>query len=67
VLVYRTERHLETDWDAAMAFIDQHWQPIDYDPSRLLEVFPRRLAEVEEFPRPEVMARLSSLSHIAPG
>ena len=65
VLVYRTERHMETDWDAAMAFIDRHWQPIDYDPSRLLEVFPRRLAEAEEFPRPDVMARLSSLANIA--
>lgn len=64
VLVYRTERHLETDWEAAMAFIDHHWEPTPFDPSPLLEAFPRQLAEVDEFPRPEVMARLAQLAPV---
>jgi pyruvyltransferase len=64
VLIYRTERHLETDWEAAIAFVDRHWQPLEYDPSNLLEAFPRHLAVAEEFPRREVMARLSALAGI---
>ncbi|MFC7552006.1 hypothetical protein ACFQU7_06585 [Pseudoroseomonas wenyumeiae] len=62
VLLYRNERHLPTDWEDACGFIEQHWQPLSYDPSRLLEAFPRHLGTLEAMPRPEVMQRLSSLA-----
>ncbi len=67
ILVYRNERHQETDWEAAMAFIDRHWEPLHYDPSALLEAFPRYLADVDEFPRPEIKARLAQLAPISRG
>ena len=62
VLVYRTERHLPTDWQAAMAFIDRHWAPLRYDPSPLLEAFPARLQTLSERPDAAVMARLATLA-----
>ncbi|MBO1075326.1 polysaccharide pyruvyl transferase family protein [Roseomonas marmotae] len=64
VLVYRNERHLPTDWEAAMGFMDRHWEPLTYDPSRLLEAFPRHLGQMEALPRPEAVARLPSLIHL---
>jgi hypothetical protein len=65
VLVYRRERHLPTDWEEAMTFIDQHWEPLSYDPSRLLEAFPLHLGPIEANPRPESMARLTSLARLS--
>jgi hypothetical protein len=61
ILVYRTERHLPTDWAAAMAFLDRHWQPLKYDSSKMLEAFPRRLGQVTQVPDPDVVARLPDL------
>lgn len=40
VPVYRTERHLATNWAAAMRFIDAHWSPHAFDASPLVEAFP---------------------------
>ncbi len=62
VLVYRTERHVPTDWDDAIGFMDRHWQPLRYDPSALLDAFPLRLGRLAERPDAAVMARLSSLA-----
>lgn len=40
VPVFRTERHRETDWEAAIRFIDAHWAPLRLDAEALLERFP---------------------------
>lgn len=42
VPVFRTERHLATDWAAAMRFIDAHWAPLRLGGDALLEAFPAR-------------------------
>lgn len=62
VLLYRTERHLPTDWEAACQFIDREWQPLRYDASRLLEAFPRHLGMVDAMPRPDTIQRLPTLA-----
>lgn len=62
VLVYRTERHLETDWEAAIAFIDRHWQPLAFDPSALLAAFPAHLGPLSETPGDAARAHLASLA-----
>jgi hypothetical protein len=45
VPVFRTNRHLPTDWDAAIRFIDTHWSPTAYDPAPLLSAFPESLRD----------------------
>jgi hypothetical protein len=62
VLVYRAERHRETDWDDAIGFIDRHWRPLAYDPANLLEAFPRHLGQLAERPAPATLGRLNILS-----
>jgi hypothetical protein len=37
--VFRRQRHLTTDWEAAMRFIDNHWTPKTFDTTRLIEAF----------------------------
>jgi hypothetical protein len=64
VLLCRQERHLPTDWESLIRFIDQHWAPVEYDASRLLEAFPRHLGTMEAMPRPDTLHRLSSLVHL---
>lgn len=38
--VFRRQRHLRTDWEAAMRFIDDHWTPKTFDTTKLIEAFP---------------------------
>lgn len=38
--VYRTERHLLTDWNALIKWIDLAWTPVDFDAVPLFESFP---------------------------
>jgi len=40
VLSYLHPLHHETDWEKAMAFIDSHWQPLDYTGEALFNAFP---------------------------
>lgn len=40
VLSYLHPLHEETDWEKAMAFIDTHWQPLDYTGEALFNAFP---------------------------
>ncbi len=40
VPVFRTERHIPTDWAAAMNFINTYWAPKNFDAARLIEAFP---------------------------
>ena len=42
--VYGTQRHLETDWEALIRWIDQSWTPLEDDFSGLFEAFPIRRA-----------------------
>lgn len=51
VPVFRTERHLPTDWEAAMRFIDTHWAPTPFDPMPLLDAFPARFGPLTATPR----------------
>jgi hypothetical protein len=67
VLLYRNERHLPTDWEAASRFIDQHWIPLGYDATRLLEAFPRHLGQAAAVPDPGTMQRLPSLVRLGEG
>ena len=39
-LVYRTERHLRTDWDRAMRFLDSEWSPRTLCTESLIASFP---------------------------
>ena len=50
VPVFRTERHLPTDWAAAMRFIDAHWAPLRLDADALLGAFPARFGPVRAAP-----------------
>jgi len=54
VPVFRTERHLPTDWEAAIRFIDTHWSPTAYDPAPLLSAFPKAFGTVGDMPVAEV-------------
>jgi hypothetical protein len=58
VPVFRTERHLPTDWEAAMRFIDAAWQPLRLDGDRLLDAFPRRFGTPRATPLTEGLAAL---------
>lgn len=40
VLSYLHPLHQETDWEKAMAFIDNHWQPMSYTGEGLFNAFP---------------------------
>lgn len=65
ILVYRRMRHMETDWEAAMAFLDAHWRPLRYDPAPLAAAFPRRYGSLSatNIPaRAEELERLAGLS-----
>jgi len=62
VAVFRTERHMPTDWEAAMRFIDTHWAPLAYDPTALLEAFPPAFGQVSQVPAPQTLARLDQLA-----
>jgi hypothetical protein len=64
VPVFRTERHMPTDWEAAIRFIDTHWTPLDYEPSTLLEAFPRALGQVSDMPSAGILARLDELADL---
>lgn len=48
--VFRTERHLETDWEAAIRFIDAHWAPRRIETAALLESFPARFGPLRAAP-----------------
>jgi hypothetical protein len=56
VPVFRTERHLPTDWAAAMRFIDSHWAPLRLDGDALLEAFPDRFGTPRAMPVTEGLA-----------
>lgn len=58
VPVFRTERHLPTDWDAAIRFIDAHWAPTPFDPAPLLAAFPARFGSLRAEPRREGLEAL---------
>jgi pyruvyltransferase len=45
ILVYHTPRHLQTDWDRAIAFLDHEWRPLQYNSQPLLDAFPRQFGE----------------------
>lgn len=62
VPVFRTERHLPTDWDAAIRFIDSHWEPLNHDPTRLLEAFPPHLGRTTDTPTTTRLAQLAQLA-----
>jgi hypothetical protein len=51
VPVFRTERQLPTDWEAAMRFIDSHWSPTPFDAAPLLDAFPARFGRLDPTPR----------------
>ncbi|NVE95364.1 polysaccharide pyruvyl transferase family protein [Altererythrobacter lutimaris] len=61
VLVYRVMRHLETDWEDAIAFIDREWRPLVYDPTRLIESFPARHGVFASEPIVTDMERIAEL------
>lgn len=50
VLSYVQPLAQPTDWEAAMAFIDAHWQPLDYTGEALFEAFP--LPKAVKFKQP---------------
>lgn len=62
VLTYRNERHLPTDWEAAIKFIDEGWRPLEYDPAPLLEAFPKRYGEFADQPVVSDIATLDKLT-----
>jgi hypothetical protein len=62
VLVYRNERHLPTDWEAVIRFIDEGWRPLEYDPAPLLEAFPKRYGEFAGQPVVRDIAKLDRLT-----
>jgi len=57
VPVFRTERHIQTDWDAAMRFIDTYWEPKNVDTTRLLEAFPAQYGPARHEPLLEGLDR----------
>lgn len=64
--VLRQKRHLRTDWDGAIRFIDTHWSPADrYDPERFLAAFPEQLGPVRAEPVTEIQA-LEDLVNLNP-
>lgn len=58
VPVFRTERHRETDWEAAIRFIDAHWAPLRLDADALLEAFPARFGPLRATPLGEGLESL---------
>jgi hypothetical protein len=48
--VFRQPRHLRTDWEAAIRFIDDHWTPKTFDTTRLIEAFPSGYGPVRAEP-----------------
>lgn len=56
--VFRTERHRETDWDAAIRFIDDHWAPTPHDAAPLLEAFPAGFGPLRAAPQREGLEAL---------
>ncbi len=46
ILVYRTPRHLRTDWDRAIDFLDREWRPLRYNSQPLLDAFPRQFGDI---------------------
>lgn len=64
-LVLRQQRHLATDWEAAIRFLDREWSPLTFDTTALRQAFPERHGRLSDAHLPAGPAELEArLRHV---
>lgn len=49
LLTFNQERNAGTDWDAAIVFLNEIWEPLRFDPTDLASAFPLPVAPQDEY------------------